>query len=126
MPEDRPEEQELTAAGTFSTAASDDAMEFRILGLLEVVLDGRALELRASKVRALLGMLLISPNQAVAAERLAEGLWGDDKPDSAVNTLQGYMSQLRKALGGDRIHTRSPGYVVHVPWSGVEAGSIHH
>ena len=87
-------------------------MEFRILGPLEVVLDGRAVELRAAKVRALLGMLLVSPNQVVSADRMADGLWGDDRPDSAVNTLQGYVSQLRKSLGGDQIQTRPPGYVL--------------
>ena len=92
-----------------------------MLGLLEVVLDGRAIELRAAKVRSLLGMLLISPNQVVAADQLAEGLWGDDPPASAVNTLQGYMSQLRKALGGSRIQTRSPGYVLTVDENRIDA-----
>jgi predicted ATPase/DNA-binding SARP family transcriptional activator len=96
-------------------------MEFRILGLLEVVLDGRALELRAAKVRALLGMLLISPNRVVSIERLAEGLWGYDHPPSAVNTLQGYMSQLRKALRGDSIQTRSPGYLLAVDEDRIDA-----
>ena len=97
-------------------------MEFRILGLLEVVLEGRAVELRAAKIRALLGMLLISPNEVVSTERLADGLWGDDRPGSVVNTLQGYLSQLRKALGGDRIQTRAPGYVLAVPAELIDAG----
>lgn len=109
----RLEDPELTAASTFPTAESG-AIEFRILGLLQVVLDGHAIELRAPKVRSLLGMLLLNPNQVVGADRLVEGLWGDDRPDSAVNTLQGYMSQLRKALGGGWIQTRSPGYVLAV------------
>lgn len=117
----RLEEAELTAASTFPTAASGDALEFRILGLLQVVLDGRVVELRAAKVRTLLGMLLISPNQVVAADRLAEGLWSDDRPDSAVNTLQGYMSQLRRALGGDPIQTRSPGYLLGVDEKHIDA-----
>ena len=97
-------------------------MEYRILGLLQVVLEGRVVELRAAKVRALLGMLLINPNQVVGTDRLAEGLWGDDRPDSAVNTLQGYISQLRKALGPDRIQTRAPGYVLTVDEDRTDAG----
>ena len=97
-------------------------MEFRILGPLEVVLGGRAVVLRAAKVRALLGMLLLSPDQVVSADRLADGLWGDHRPDSAVNTLQGYISQLRKALGGDPpIQTRSPGYVLAVDEDRIDA-----
>ena len=118
----RLEEPELTAASTSPTTARGDAVEFRILGRLEVVLDGRAVDLRATKVRSLLAMLLTNPNQVVSAERLADGLWGDDRPESAVNTLQGYVSQLPKALGGERIQTRPPGYVLTVDEDRIDVG----
>ena len=46
-------------------------MEFRILGPLEVHVEGRALALGGVKPRALLAVLLLSANESVSAERLA-------------------------------------------------------
>jgi len=84
-------------------------MEFRVLGPLELR-RGRA----AGKQGALLGLLLLHPNRAVGAERLLDALWGGDRPRSAANLLQGYVSQLRKTLGPERIRTVAAGYLVSV------------
>lgn len=75
----------------------------------------------APKVRAVLAMLLLHPDHVVPADRLADAIWGDERPGSAVNTLQGYVSQLRRALGADRIQTRSPGYVLAVEGGLIDA-----
>ena len=96
-------------------------MEFRILGLLEVADGPRSIELRGSKLRTLLAVLLLHVNEVVSADALMEALWGDLAPDSAANTLQGYVSQLRKALGAGAILTRSPGYVLNVPAETIDA-----
>lgn len=109
------------AARTASTGRFRGGVEFRILGALEVAADGRVVELSAAKVRALLGMLLLHPNRVISADRLCDGLWSDARPQSAVNTLQGYMSQLRKALGGHTIQTRSPGYLLAVDGDRIDA-----
>jgi hypothetical protein len=45
-------------------------MEFRILGPLEVVADGKALDLGGQKQRALLGALLLQANRVVSSDRL--------------------------------------------------------
>src|SRR5688572_7555925 len=89
-------------------------MEFRILGPLEVLDDGRRVDLGGAKQRALLAVLLLNPNQVVSTDRLIDALWDDDPPEQARKTLQVYVSQLRKAIGRDRIETRSPGYLVRV------------
>src|SRR5262249_61643060 len=39
---------------------------------------------------------------------------GGEPPRTAVNTLQYYVSQLRKVLGAERILTQPPGYVIRV------------
>ena len=96
-------------------------MEFRILGLLEVVDGERLIELRGRKLRAVLAMLLVSPNEAVSVDRLADGLWGEDHPGSAANMVQGYVSQLRKFLGAELIRTRSPGYVLAAEPDSIDA-----
>ena len=85
---------------------------FRLLGPLEAVENGEPLSLPGGKPRALLGRLLLDAGRIVAAERLVEDLWGETPPRSASKVLQGYVSQLRKALGAGAIETRAPGYLV--------------
>src|SRR5262245_20647298 len=89
-------------------------MEFRILGPLEVLQDGRAVDVGGAKHRALLGVLLLSPNRVVSRDRLIDSLWPERPPETAGKALQVYVSQLRKALGRERIVTRKPGDLVHV------------
>jgi DNA-binding SARP family transcriptional activator len=88
--------------------------EFRLLGPLEADVEGNPVQLAAAKPRALLALLLLSRNQVVPTERLIDELWGDEPPARATKTLQVYISQLRKALGPDRLVTRPPGYLLNV------------
>ena len=89
-------------------------MQFRILGLLEVLEDGRPLELGGPRQRALLARLLLHANQVVAAERLLEELWGGAAAEAA-NALQVAVSRLRRALDSpERLLTRSPGYLLRL------------
>jgi len=96
-------------------------VEFRILGLLEVVDGDEAVEVRGAKQRALLAMLVLHANRVVSAENLVDALWGEDPPPSAANTLQGYVSHLRRALGARYIVTRPPGYVLDADPSAIDA-----
>ncbi len=89
-------------------------MEFRVLGPLEVLSDGRALDLGGQKQRALLALLLLEANRVVSSDRLIEGLWEGDPPSTAQKGLQVYVSQLRKLLGRERLQTKAPGYVLRV------------
>jgi predicted ATPase/DNA-binding SARP family transcriptional activator len=87
-------------------------LEFRILGPLEVCgEDEGALPLGGPKQRALLALLLLNRNELVPNDRLLEGIWSGSNPESAARSLQVYVSQLRKILGGsDLLQTRSGGY----------------
>jgi DNA-binding SARP family transcriptional activator len=87
--------------------------EFRLLGPLDVVDDaGADVPLPAGKPRAVLARLLLEAGRVVAVETLVEAIWADPVPPSAFKVLQVHVSQLRKALGADRIETRPPGYAV--------------
>ncbi|HEX3254629.1 MAG TPA: winged helix-turn-helix domain-containing protein, partial [Gaiellaceae bacterium] len=88
--------------------------EFRLLGPLEAVVGGEPIRLDAAKPRALLALLLLNRNHVVATDRLVEELWGEAAPARATKTLQVYVSQLRKALGPERLVTRAPGYELRV------------
>ena len=96
-------------------------MEFRILGPLEVASDDRLLKVRGAKPRALLALLLVRANRAVAADRLVEDLWEGAPPESAAATLHTYVYQLRKSLPLESLATRPPGYVLEVARGDLDA-----
>jgi DNA-binding SARP family transcriptional activator/tetratricopeptide (TPR) repeat protein len=89
-------------------------MEFRVLGPLEVVAEGRTVDLGGQKQRALLALLLLEANRVVSSDRLTDALWEDDPPETAQKALQVYVSQLRKALGRERLQTKAPGYLIRI------------
>jgi predicted ATPase len=84
--------------------------EFLMLGPLEVRVDGEPVTLRGGKPRALLTALLLEPGRTVATETLIDCLWGESPPARAANTLQVYVSQLRKALPDGALVTDAHGY----------------
>ena len=91
-------------------------------GRLEVVRQGRVLEIGAGKGRTLLAVLLLHANEVVSTDRVIDALWGERAPATAPKIVQGYVSQLRKAFScesGGGIVTRSPGYVLQL-----EAGQL--
>src|ERR1700722_12423746 len=86
-------------------------MRFQILGPFEVRDDlGREVVLGGPKQRAVLAILLLHAGQVVASERLIDELWAESPPKRAPNTLQVYVSNLRKSLGGGVLTTRAGGY----------------
>ena len=85
-------------------------MEFSVLGPLDVRHDGGELRLGAPKPRVLLTRLLLDANRVVPADRLVEDLWDGEPPPSSAQTLQSYVSQLRKVIGSDRVVTEAGGY----------------
>jgi DNA-binding SARP family transcriptional activator/streptogramin lyase len=94
-------------------------LEFRLLGPFDIVVDGRSVPVGGAKQRALLAILAIHANEVLPADRLIDALWPEQTPDSALNTLQGYVSRLRRALDPDRMNGaeetiafRRPGYVL--------------
>ena len=90
------------------------AVDFRILGPLEVVAEGGFLDIGAPKLRAVLAALLLEPNRVVSDDRLIESVWDETPPESAQKALQVYVSQLRKLLGGDRVQRIGLGYALRV------------
>ncbi len=92
----------------------EQSVELRLLGPLEVSDDDRAVALGRGKQRSVLALLLLHANQVVSAERLIDGVWRGQRPQSAENTLQTYISRLRKVLGTERILTQAPGYLIRV------------
>jgi YVTN family beta-propeller protein len=88
-------------------------VSFRILGRLEVVVDGRVVDLPSRRERALLGVLLLHVGEVVSVDALIDSVWGERAPVSARHMVHEYVSRLRGALGdASVIATRAPGYLV--------------
>jgi DNA-binding SARP family transcriptional activator/pimeloyl-ACP methyl ester carboxylesterase len=93
-------------------------MDYRVLGPLEV--GNPPLALGGGKQRALLAVLILNAGRTVARSRLIDDLWGERVPDTAVKMVQIYVSQLRKAMPGEVIVTRTSGYALDVAPSEVD------
>lgn len=80
-------------------------MEFRILGPIELEVNGTFRDLGSAKERCVLAILLWELGRPVANETLINRVWGSDRPDRALPSLYSYVSRLRanlKSAVGDR------------------------
>ncbi|MFF0753385.1 BTAD domain-containing putative transcriptional regulator [Streptomyces sp. NPDC004267] len=83
-------------------------MTFRLLGPLTV---SGAPAPGGPRARALLALLLLDAGRTVTAERLVDGLYGDEPPAGAANALQSQVSRLRRALpDGVKVEHSPAGY----------------
>ena len=91
---------------------------FRVLGGLEVWRNGQPLPLGAAKQRTLIGLIR---RGAVPRDVIVEALWSEQPPCGARNTLQVYVSRLRKTLGPEAIATTQRGYLLDIDQGAVDA-----
>ena len=105
-------------AGRLAAEADTDV---RLLGPVEVSVDGRRVRLGGSKARALVAILALNAAKPVSADRPIEGLWGEQPPA----TLRAYVSRLQRAFeasgDGSTIVTRPNGYELRVEPDEVDA-----
>lgn len=72
--------------------------EFRLLGPVELRIDGKIKTLGSPKKQLFLAMLLAANGTAVSIDQLLDELWWGSPPSSAVANLRNYATALRKAL----------------------------
>src|SRR5436190_1199390 len=108
----------LTGVDTYESEAecykAHMALEFRILGPLEVGRDGRAVALGGRRERMLLAILLVHAREVISTDRIFDELYGERVPATASSSIQNAVSRLRRALGVEVIETRAPGYALTV------------
>src|SRR3954451_8644495 len=78
---------------------------YRLLGPLEVDVDGVPAALGRRQQQALLALLLLRVNEPVSTDELVELLWPERRPGKPLASIQGYISGLRKLLGAETIET---------------------
>ena len=85
----------------------------RLLGPLDVVVDGAIRPVSGLRRKAILAVLSLRAGEIVSTDRLADIVWGDCPPTTPVNTLQSHVSHLRTVLGSRAaILASPPGYVL--------------
>jgi DNA-binding SARP family transcriptional activator/tetratricopeptide (TPR) repeat protein len=99
---------------------SAHGVDFRVLGPLEVDVNGVVLDIGGPQLQAVLALLLAGAGRVVSVSSFVEALWGQHAPQDADRTVRTYVSRLRKALApaaaalgtGELILTRPPGYLL--------------
>src|ERR671932_2744312 len=104
---------------------------FRLLGPIEVRIDGEASPGLGGGERELLALLLLSAGRPVPASSLIDRVWTDiSLPVDPMNALHLRVSRLRRALtkvGVDVVRRAGPGYVVDVNGTSIDVERfVHH
>src|SRR3954469_26028632 len=96
-------------------------MRVRLLGPVDVDVDGESRPVRGLRRRAILAMLALNHGDVVSTDRLIDVVWGEAAASTAVNTLQSHISYLRGVLGRrDAIRSRPPGYLLDAGEDGTD------
>jgi DNA-binding SARP family transcriptional activator len=99
------------------------AVRFRVLGPVEMHVDGALVDAGHARQRCVLVALLVDANRAVPVGVLLDRVWGDRPPQRARNALAGYLSRLRRVFGqqsGVRFAHRPEGYQMTVDLDAVD------
>ena len=88
------------------------AIEIRLLGPLEALVDNEPIELGPPQQRTLLALLSLHAGTPVRLGAIEEALWDGEQPRSATKLVQTYISRLRKLLGPDSIQFAPSGYIL--------------
>ncbi|WP_436763864.1 AfsR/SARP family transcriptional regulator [Streptosporangium sp. V21-05] len=101
-------------------------MEVRILGPVEVIVDGRRVPLGPPQRRAVLAALAVDVNHPVPLQTLIDRVW-NLPPDRATDSLYAHIARLRQALTGTAvaIERRGGGYVLEADPDRVDAHRFH-
>jgi predicted ATPase/DNA-binding SARP family transcriptional activator len=81
----------------------------RLLGPVQLHVDGEPVPLGGPRRRALLAYLVLHRHQPTPADRLIDALWGSDADPGARHSLQTHVSALRRLLH----HPEVPGTITH-------------
>jgi DNA-binding SARP family transcriptional activator/predicted ATPase len=94
-------------------------MELRVLGPVELLIDGQPMYLARRQQRLLLGILAMEANRLVSRDRLIDLVWSSKPPKQAKAVLQTRVSEIRSALNrridsSQILVTRDGGYLLNI------------
>src|SRR5271165_6765937 len=94
----------------------------QLLGVVRAWQGGQELQLGGPRRRAVLAMLALRAGQAVSRAEIIDGMWDEDPPDSAVNSVHVHVAALRRILEprrargapGQVLAASGPGYLLRL------------
>ncbi|MFD5315754.1 BTAD domain-containing putative transcriptional regulator [Streptomyces sp. NPDC127098] len=97
-------------------------LEIRLLGPVEVRLDGNLVNIGHAKQRHVLAALLMDANNPVPSSQLISRVWGENPPRRADKTLYSYLSRLRTTLPAGHLGVvrRDGGHVAEVDAAAID------
>jgi DNA-binding SARP family transcriptional activator/tetratricopeptide (TPR) repeat protein len=99
-------------------------VEFRLLGPVQLRIDGRPVDIGPARQRTVLAVLLLGGPAPVPTDTFIRRVWGDRPPERARDVLYTYVTRLRRALRvaeGARVRRERGGYVIEVDPDAVDA-----
>lgn len=88
---------------------SGAGVRIRVLGPLELIVDGTPVGVPGAKRQAVLAMLVMGAPEPVSIDRIVDAIWPDDLPASGRAALQSHVSRLRGHLQDYRSRLTSTG-----------------
>ncbi|GAA2403487.1 hypothetical protein Cme02nite_74780 [Catellatospora methionotrophica] len=85
-------------------------VDIRMLGPLEVRVNGAPADVPGARLRGLLIALALEPGRVVPKAALLDWIWGGHPPADATNALHRLVSRLRRALPDGMIEGHTDGY----------------
>lgn len=89
-------------------------VEVEVLGSLRVRVSGEVLPQISGRGAVLLSRLALSAGQVVAADTLADCIWGERLPTQARASLSNQVMRLRRVLRAPIIESAPPGYLLRI------------
>ncbi|MGN9805036.1 BTAD domain-containing putative transcriptional regulator [Micromonospora sp. L32] len=99
-------------------------LQIRLLGSMELRVDDQVVTPGAAKRQAVLAGLAMEANQSVSLQRLADMVWADIPPASAVANLRSHAAGLRRELG-DRLVARPNAYQLRLSPHELDVTEFH-
>jgi DNA-binding SARP family transcriptional activator len=96
-------------------------VQFKILGPIEIELEGRTARVPRGRALSLLALLLVRHGDAVHLDRVVDELWDGAGPQHARNAVHVVASRLRAVLGDDLVVSEGGGYRLALPPGALDA-----
>ncbi len=103
-------------------------VDVRVLGPVQLLVDGVPVPVGGPKPRALLASLTVNRRRAVSSQALADLVWNEQPPEAYLASLQVFVSNIRKALRNSGVdpatvlRTEASGYRLDIPDDACDLG----
>lgn len=85
-------------------------MRFLVLGPLRLEENGESIALGGQRQRAVLALLVAAAGRSMSIDAIASEIWPDQPLDQVRDSLYTYVSQIRRAVGKERVVRVDGGY----------------